>query len=313
MSERTQAFIAGMKEQTIGVEIEMADITRENAIRVVAKHFGTENTVKYEGGIYEKWTCRDTQGRKWEVSRDSSIKAKTDEEKSELGTPILHYEDIETLQQIARELRKAKAVSDPEHGCGVHIHIGTNGHNARTLRNLVNIMASHERLLIDAINIAKSRTDEYCQVTDPNFLKLLNRKKPTTMAQLADIWYEGNGAGCRRNIKYNPSRYRMLNLHATFTKGTIEFRLFQFDNPSEERKGGIHAGQLKAYIQLCLALSQMAKTVSCASSIPQQTDNPKYAMRTWLLRLGFIGEEFATAREMLTKRLEGNAAFRNGR
>jgi len=36
-------------------------------------------------------------------------------------------------------------------------------------------------------------------------------------------------------------------------------------------------------------------------------------MRTWLLRLGFIGEEFATARETLTKRLAGDTAFRNGR
>ena len=102
----------------------------------------------------------------------------------------------------------------------------------------------------------------------------------------------------------------MLNLHATFTKGTIEFRLFQFDNPTEDRKGGLHAGQLKSYIQFCLALSQMAKDAKSASPKPQQNENPKYAMRTWLLRLGFIGEEFKTARETLTKRLSGNAAFR---
>ena len=105
----------------------------------------------------------------------------------------------------------------------------------------------------------------------------------------------------------------MLNLHATFTKGTVEFRLFQFDNPTSERRGGIHAGQLKSYIQLCLALSQMAKTVKTASPKPQQNENPKYAMRTWLLRLGFIGEEFKTARELFTKRLDGDTAFRNGR
>ena len=57
----------------------------------------------------------------------------------------------------------------------------------------------------------------------------------------------------------------MLNYHATFTKGTVEFRLFQFDAPTAERRGGLHAGQLKSYIQLCLALSQMAKTVRSAS------------------------------------------------
>ena len=105
----------------------------------------------------------------------------------------------------------------------------------------------------------------------------------------------------------------MLNLHATFTKGTVEFRLFQFDAPADGKQNGLHAGQLKSYIQLCLALSQMAKTVRTASPKPQQNENPKYAMRTWLLRLGFIGDEFKTARELLTKRLDGDAAFRSGR
>ena len=57
----------------------------------------------------------------------------------------------------------------------------------------------------------------------------------------------------------------------------------------------------------------MAKDVRTASPKPQQAENPKYAMRTWLLRLGFIGEEFETARELLTKRLDGDAAFRHGR
>ena len=105
----------------------------------------------------------------------------------------------------------------------------------------------------------------------------------------------------------------MLNYHATFTKGTVEFRLFQFDQPADGKKNGLHTGQLKSYIQLCLALSELAKEVKFASAKPQQHDNPKYAMRTWLLRLGFIGEEFATAREVLTKRLAGDAAFRHGR
>ena len=105
----------------------------------------------------------------------------------------------------------------------------------------------------------------------------------------------------------------MLNLHATFTKGTVEFRLFQFEAPANGKQNGLHAGQLKAYIQLCLALSQLAKEVRSASARPQQNENPKYAMRTWLLRLGFIGDEFKTARELYTKRLAGDTAFRNGR
>ena len=155
--------------------------------------------------------------------------------------------------------------------------------------------------------------NRYCRTVDPDFLRQLNRRKPQTMAALADVWYRGNGANYGRDQHYNDSRYHMLNLHATFTKGTVEFRLFQFDAPDGKRQNGIHAGQLKSYIQLCLALSQLAKDVRTASPKPQQNENPKYAMRTWLLRLGFIGEEFATARDFLTRNLDGDAAFRNGR
>ena len=157
------------------------------------------------------------------------------------------------------------------------------------------------------------RVSNYCKMVDSKFLKEVNKKKPTSMSALADIWYNTQSDSYRsRSSHYNGSRYHMTNLHATFTKGTIEFRLFQFDNPSLDKKGGIHAGQLKSYIQLCLALSEMAKEVSKASSRPQQNENPKYAMRTWLLRLGFIGDEFATAREILTRNLRGDAAFRSG-
>lgn len=228
-------------------------------------------------------------------------------------TPILHYCDIETLQELVRRLRHAGAKSDAARGCGVHIHIGAKGHTPQTLRNLANIMAGHENLLADALNLDRGRMNRYCRTVDERFLKAVNAKKPRTMAALAEIWYTSNGASCGRDNHYNNSRYHMLNYHATFTKGTIEFRLFQFDAPADGKQNGLHAGQLKSYIQLCLALSQMAKEVKTASPKPQQTENPKYAMRTWLLRLGFIGDEFKTARDILTRRLAGDTAFRNGR
>lgn len=312
MNERIQNQITKMKNQTIGVEIEMNHITRKKAAEKVAEFFGTRAyDSEYEYG-YSSWACNDNQGRVWKFQKDVSI-AGPDSEKCELVTPILKYEDIETLQELVRILRKAGAKSDSTRGCGVHIHIGADGHNARTMKNLANIMASHERLLAEALDLDRSRMSHYCKTVDPRFLEELNRNKPTTMAGFADIWYTSQNATNSRSHHYNSSRYHMLNFHATFTKGTIEFRLFQFDAPSNGKQNGLHAGQLKSYIQLCLALSQMAKEAKGASSKPQQHENPKYAMRTWLLRLGFIGAEFETAREVLTHRLSGDAAFRNGR
>ncbi|MEE5994000.1 MAG: amidoligase family protein [Oscillospiraceae bacterium] len=313
MNAKTEAQIARMKNQTIGVEVEMNNITREKAAKIAADFFGTgrfQNTASRNG--YCTWSAWDSEGREWKFQKDVSISG-PDSEKCELVTPILHYEDIEILQELVRRLRKAGAKSDYSRGCGVHIHIGAQGHTAQSLRNLANIMASHETLIAEAIKVDHHRMNDYCRTVDRRFLDELNRKKPQTMSQLADIWYTSQGCNYGRHDHYNPSRYHMLNLHATFTKATIEFRLFQFDKPENGKQNGIHAGKLKSYIQLCLAMSQMAKDVRTASPKEQQKENKKFAMRTWLMRMGFIGEEFATARTTLTENLDGDNAFRFGR
>jgi len=307
-----------MKNQTFGVEVEMNHIARSAAAKLAAQFFGTdryENTA-YRNG-YSAWSAYDQQGREWKFVTDASIRG-DDSQQCEMVTPILTYTDMETLQELIRRLRHVGAVSNPKNGCGVHIHIGADGHTPQTIRNLVNIMASHEAILMSALKLDAGRTCTYCKPVDPRFLEAVNRKKPQTMTDLADVWYTSQGCSGGRSRHYNPSRYHMLNLHATFTKGTIEFRLFQFDNPGtnlqgKRYRGGLHAGQLKSYIQLCLALSQKAKEVRSASPKVLVTDNPKYAMRCWLLRLGFIGDEFATARDILTRNLEGDSAWRHGR
>ena len=305
--------LEAMKSQTIGVEVEMNNLSRRAAAKAAAEFFGTgrfEDTA-YRNG-YETYSAWDAQGREWKFSRDCSIEGPSFQQ-CELITPILRYDDMELLQGLIRKLRKEGAKSDASRGCGVHIHIGAVGHTPQTLRNLANIMASHETLLIDTLKIDRGRIDSYCRTVNPSFISRLNREKPTTMDRLADIWYEENHGNFGRSQHYNSSRYHMLNLHATFTKGTVEFRLFQFDPPADGKQNGLHAGQLKAYIQLCLALSQAAREAKSASPKQPQVENPKYAMRTWLLRLGFIGEEFATARDILTRNLAGDAAFRHGR
>ena len=295
-----------MKNQTIGVEVEMNNISRKKAAQLTAELFGTDRyeDTAYRNGYYT-WSAWDAQGREWKFQRDVSITG-PDAQKCELVTPILTYPDIELLQEVIRTLRKAGAKSDATRGCGVHIHIGAKGHTPQTIRNLVNIMAGHETILTQSLNLDGDRIHTYCKTVAPLFLSEINRKKPPTMAELSNIWYESNDASHRRNDHYNGSRYHMLNLHATFTKGTIEFRLFQFDAPDGEKQNGLHAGQLKAYIQLCLAMSNLAKsvkTVKMNTSLAAQAENPKAAMNAWMRHLGFIGEEFATARKLLTKRL----------
>ena len=204
MNEKITNQIAEMKKQTIGVEVEMNSITREKAARNAAKFFGT--TAYYAAGEYgyKAWACKDPQGRVWKFMRDSSISG-PDDEKCELVTPILTYADMETLQELIRQLRHAGAKSDATRGCGVHIHIGAKGHTPQTMRNLANIMASHEDLIAKALDLDHRRMSRYCRTVDPEFLKQVNKKKPKTMSQLADIWYGSQGCNYGRSQHYNDS------------------------------------------------------------------------------------------------------------
>lgn len=312
----TEELIAGMKAQTFGVEVEGNNITREKAAQVAAGFFGTNQyayTASTDG--YFTWSAWDAQGRKLKFQRDVSIKG-PDSEKCELVTPILTYDDLEMFLELLRQLRHAGMKSCPARGCGVHIHVGLKGldgrdHDAKSLRNLANMMAAHEEQIGRAIWIDEGRVGSYCRVVSKHFLNRLNKEKPKTMEELKKVWYEGNGAMFQTDAHYNQSRYHMLNLHASFTKGTVEFRLFQFANPHGQSKGGIHAGKMKSYIQLVLAMSNMAKEMRNAKPVPQQVENQKYAMYWWMRRLGMLGDEFETARMILTRNLEGKTTFRH--
>ena len=107
MKDKTAAQIANMKKQTIGVEVEMNNITREEAARVAAEFFGThqyEFTAGRNG--YATWSAWDADRREWKFQRDISIHG-NEEEQCELVTPILNYSDIEELLGLLDALKKA--------------------------------------------------------------------------------------------------------------------------------------------------------------------------------------------------------------
>lgn len=294
-----------MRTQRFGIEIEMTGITREKAAEAIAEYFGTESF--YLGTYYKTYGAKDRQGRTWKATYDSSIIAQkksggrtvraADEYKCEVVSPILTYEDMADLQEIIRQLRHKGAFVNSQ--CGIHIHVDASRYTPQTLRNLVNIIASKEDILYKALRIDPARM-RWCKKTNEKLLEAINRRKPQTMEALKDIWYAGSTRG--RDEHYNDTRYHGLNLHSTFTKGTVEFRLFNSTT---------HAGEIKAYIQFCLAVSHQALTQKKASARKTVTDNEKYAFRCWMLRLGLSGDEFKTCRLHFLKHLEGNSAWRN--
>lgn len=310
--------------QKFGVEVEMYNITRAKAAQVVQQTLtaltGETWNVTLPGDHLDERKIFPMSGgrlsdRGWKIESDASIQARNVYERTELVSPVLTWAQMPLLQQIIRDLRKAGAKSDPAHHCGVHVHVDGAGHTARTLLNLTNIMASHEQLLIGAIGVDRLRVALWCGTVDANFLRQVNARQPKTLDQLKQIWYASQSAV--RPGHYNETRYHMLNLHSFFEGKGVEFRLFQFDNFDATRpvgrKGGLHAGQLKAYVQLCLAMNYRALHTRAAKYQPLQSSNQRYTMRCWLLRLGFIGDEFATARRVFTNRLPGDTAWRYGR
>lgn len=299
-----------MKNQTIGVEIEMIGITREKASKVISKFLNGRIKRSYDS--YDTYKVTAPDKRIWKVMSDASIQTMKKEkgtlisaDKSysvELVTPILKYEDIETLQELIRQLRYAGAISESKLKCGIHIHIGAKGHTPNTLKNLVNLIASKEDLIYKSLEIDPTRV-KYCKKVNEHLIETINKKKPKSLKGLADIWYSDYGVE-NRSRHYHTSRYHGLNLHSTFTKGTIEFRLFN---------GTMHAGKIRSYIVFCLAISHQALKQKSASAKRTHTNNEKYTFRCWLLRLGLIGDEFKNCRMHLMKSLDGDSAFRTPR
>ena len=66
----------------------------------------------------------------------------------------------------------------------------------------------------------------------------------------------------------------------------------------------------EAYIQFITVLIRASKELKHASAKVVETDNEKYAFRTWLVRLGMVGSEYKKARKILLENLSGNGAFR---
>ena len=298
-----------IKNQCFGLEDEMTGITREQAANALAELFGTQ--ARYTGGGYGKWAVKDPEGKTWTLMSDSSITterkvngkyeyASNSSYEVEMVTPKLTFEEIPKLQEAIRALRRAGAkVND---SCGLHIHIDATNHNRQSLKNLMSIMFSKEDILFKALQVNEGRARDYCQkVREPMLTKVrkLSADETKDLTRLESIWYEGNNGSYEH---YNWTRYYALNLHSVFYRGTVEFRCFN---------ATLHAGIVKAYVHLCLAMSAQAIAQRSTVMRRTQSDNELFTFRVWLVRMGLNGEEFKNTRDHLLKHLEGDKAWRH--
>lgn len=288
--------------QKFGVEIEFTGISRKHAAQVLAYYFKTS----LNGDNYSKrYTVSDKKNRAWKIVSDASISpevrfdsSNTDSDfyKCELVTPVLDCSDIETLQQIVRSIKKAGACVNSS--CGIHVHVDGSKHTATSLLNLASIMNVTEDEIFKAINASPLRIDNYSRTMDPIFkVKIdLMDAKTTKVSDIRDAWY-----GDSDNIEahYNATRYHALNLHSYFQGKGVEFRMFN---------STLHAGKVKTYIQLCLAINSYSMLPLDKDIISTELFSDFESFAT---EIGLIGKEYETARYHLLKNELTNTNRRN--
>ena len=71
-------------------------------------------------------------------------------------------------------------------------------------------------------------------------------------------------------------------------------------------------GEAEAYGCLVAAICKMAKEQKRVTATEKSVENAKFTMRLFLIRLGFIGDEYKTARKILLRNLTGNSSWKSG-
>jgi len=283
-----------LKNQKFGVEIELAEISRGEAARALAEVFGTR--VGYDS------TVVDAKGRVWKAVYDGSIRSRSGSG-AEVVSPVLTYDDIELIQEVLRKLRAKGAVANDS--CGIHVHVDGANHTPASIRNVMNFMCSRQNLIFEALAV-KSNRERYCKKVCPDLVKKIKKIKDINRSSIENLWYSSanhNYRGYSNRDRYNETRYQCLNLHSYFSRGTVEFRLFN---------GTTHAGELKSYIQFALAVSAWAIETTGRISF-NNVDSYNIVQKANLMlavlteRLGLTGSEFKTARLHLTKHLTSRA------
>ncbi|QGG47338.1 virulence-related protein [Heliorestis convoluta] len=154
-------------------------------------------------------------------------------------------------------------------------------HSGTTLRNLINMLYSKEHLIRKAFEVNEP-------LMDATFAEDLSQYEIKSLEDLE-----------RALKELGRDRYPALDFD--FTEKTYAIKLVT-DNLTPER--------IAAFQDLIALVHQQAQKQKRASFKQVQEENPKYAFRTWLIRIGMIGSDYKKSRKVLTEKLAGNGAFR---
>ena len=215
------------------------------------------------------------RGETYRIAKDGVLK-------DEAGNEV----DFEAVLQLTvEEMPEDNLITgESQETVLVEISVPMEGHTGQTLRNIVNMVYSKQEHLKKAFGI---ETD----IVSAEFVEAVNAEDVKTLEQFKEF-AERIGTGKCPGISFD------------FEEDTI---VFKFGIRSEETE------KVDAATKLVSLLNKSAKEQKHTSFKPSAEDNMKFTMRVWLIRLGFVGDEYKDARKTLLKPLEGNSAFRKGK
>lgn len=200
------------------------------------------------------------------------------EEASELdGTA----EEVPEAEQESGEPQEAEGQTD-EVPLDLELSFPVSQHNGVTLRNLVNLLYSRGKLIGKATGghfhveegLVDKLKDDRCTFAVMNFINAVSD-------------YEAEHGTALEGLKISTEK-------VTFTGFPTA--------PDHEH--------LTAFAQLAVLMNQQAIGQKRIQAKDVNDENEKYALRTWLLRLGMNGPDFKETRKILMENLSGHAAFR---
>ncbi|AFM40320.1 hypothetical protein Desaci_1294 [Desulfosporosinus acidiphilus SJ4] len=206
----------------------------------------------------------------WTIDRDSVI-----------TSPETPLHDKDNLRKILAALKAVGVIAE---GDGT-VTLPLDGHSGNTLRNAINLIWCKQSLL-------KKSFDRQTDMVPESLVGVINAVPIDTMEEFAEVVNNGIDQGTiigDSNLDFDLAEQ---TVSFSFMNATLEF------------------DEVLAFITFCHKLSVQSKLQKFSSTKQKEAVNEKYAMRCFLLKLGFITEEFKTERKILLQKLDGNAAFR---
>ena len=190
-------------------------------------------------------------------------------------------EDPETEVQEGEESQETE--DQPEEvPLDLELAFPVSQHNGVTLRNLVNLLYSRGKLIGKATGghfhveegLVEKLKDESCTFAIMNFINAVSD-------------YEAEHGAALEGLKITTEKVIFTGFPTA---------------PDHEH--------LTAFAQLAVLMNQQAISQKRIQAKDVNDENEKYALRTWLLRLGMNGPDFKETRKILMENLSGHAAFR---